>query len=63
MRVTEANSPGQRSRRSWWIRHPMEQAGTVGKRRAIPGHDRPPLDPLLDQAKNCRIAIFQLAFR
>jgi hypothetical protein len=36
----------------------MEQAGTVGKRRAIPGHDRPPLDPLLDQAKNCRIAIF-----
>jgi hypothetical protein len=25
----------------------MEQAGTVGKRRTIPGHDRPPLDPIV----------------
>jgi hypothetical protein len=24
----------------------VEQAGTVGKRRAVPGHDRPPLDPI-----------------
>jgi hypothetical protein len=24
----------------------VEQAGTMGKRRAVPGHDRPPLDPI-----------------
>ena len=47
MRIAEANRPGQRSRRSWWIRHPVEQAGTVGKRRAVPSHDRSPLDPIL----------------
>jgi hypothetical protein len=23
----------------------VEQAGTMGKRRAVPSHDRPPLDP------------------
>ena len=46
MRVAEANRPGQRSGRSWRIRHPMEQAGTMGKRRAVPVHDRSPLDPI-----------------
>ena len=46
MRNTEANSTGQRSGRSWRIRHPVEQAGAMGKRRAVPGHDRPPLDPI-----------------
>jgi hypothetical protein len=25
----------------------MEQAGTVGKRRAVPVHDRSPLDPII----------------
>jgi hypothetical protein len=29
----------------------VEQAGTMGKRRAVPGHDRSPLDPL--RFKNC----------
>jgi len=48
VRVTEANSLGQRSRRSWRISHPVEQAGTVGKRRAVPGNDRPPVDPISD---------------
>src|SRR6476660_1138532 len=46
MRITEANSTCQRSRRSWWIRYPVEQAGSMGKRRAVPGDDRPPLDPI-----------------
>ena len=46
MRVAEANRPGVRSGRSWWICHPVEQTGTVGKRRAVPVHDRSPLDPI-----------------
>ena len=46
MRITEANRTGQRSRRSWRILYAVEQAGTVGKRPAVPGHDRPPLDPI-----------------
>ena len=52
MRNTEGNSPRQRSRRSWRIVNPMEQAGTMGKRRAVPGHDRPTLDPISDQLQN-----------
>jgi hypothetical protein len=58
MRNTEANSPRQRSRRSWRIRHPVEQAGTVGKRRAVPGHDRPPLDPIFGSGS--KIAAFEM---
>src|SRR5207248_3224461 len=50
MRNTEGNSPRQRSRRSWRIVNPMEQAGTMGKRRAVPGHDRPTLDPIFGSA-------------
>jgi hypothetical protein len=46
MRNTEANRPRKRSRRSWRIRHPVEQTGTMGKRHAIRVHDRPPLDPV-----------------
>ena len=46
MRITEANRTGQRSRRSWRVLHAVEQAGTMGKRRAVPGDDRPPLDPI-----------------
>ena len=57
MRNTEANSTGQRSGRSWRIRHPVEQAGTMGKRRAVPGHDRPPLDPIFGSGP--RIAVSQ----
>jgi len=45
MRNTEANSARKRSGRPWRIRHPVEQAGTMGKRLAVRGHDRPPLDP------------------
>jgi hypothetical protein len=48
MRNTEANRTGQRSRRSWRIRHAVEQAGTLGKRRAVPGHDRSALDPIFE---------------
>jgi hypothetical protein len=46
MRITEANSTGQRPRRSWRICHPLEQARTMGKRRAVSGYDRSPLDPI-----------------
>ena len=60
--ITEANSPGQRSRRSWWIRHPMEQAGTMGKRRAIPGHDRPPLDPIVGSGDELSYRSFSRCF-
>ena len=58
MRISEANSPGQRSRRSWRVRDPMEQAGTVGKRRAVPGHDRSPLDPIFGSGS--KIAAFEM---
>ena len=58
MRIAEANRPGQRSRRSWRIRHPVEQAGTVGKRRAVPGHDRSPLDPIFGSGS--KIAAFEM---
>ena len=53
MRFAKANSPRQRSRRSWRIPDAVEQAGAVGKRPAIPGHDRPPLDPISDLFQNC----------
>ena len=61
MRITEANSTGQRSRRSWRIRHPVEQAGTMGKRRAVPGHDRPPLGPVIGSGS--KIAALKCAIR
>ena len=64
MRNREANRPRQRSRRSWRILHAVEQAGTMGKRRAVPGDDRPPLDPIFGSGPtNCRAAVFVPMFR
>jgi SAM-dependent methyltransferase len=50
MRNAEANRSRDRSRRSWRIRDAVEQAGTMGKRRPVPGHDRPPLDSIFGSA-------------
>ena len=66
MRVAEGNRPRQRSRRSWRIRHAVEQAGTMGKRRAVPGHDRPPLGPVIGSGSKIaalKCAIFGLNSR
>ena len=57
MRNTEANRTGDRSGRSWGIRHPLEQAGTMGKGRAVPGHDRSPLGPIF--GSGLRIVVLQ----
>ncbi len=56
MRNTEANRTGQRSRRSWRIPSAVEQAGIMGKRPAVPSHDRSPLDPTFELAHelSCR---------
>lgn len=51
MRI-KGNSPRQRSRRSWRIPNAVEQAGAVGKRPAVPGHDRPPLGPVSGLIQN-----------
>ena len=56
MRNTEANRTGQRSRRSWRIPSAVEQAGIMGKRPAVPSHDRSPVDPTFELAHelSCR---------
>lgn len=57
MRIGKANSSRQRSRRSWRIPNAVEQAGVVGKWPAIPGHDRPPLDPIFGSDSNCACVV------
>ena len=49
MRDTEKHRLGPRSGRSPRFGDPMEQAGTMGKRRAVRRDDRPALDPVSDQ--------------
>ena len=64
MRRTEGDRPRQRPGRSWWIRHPVEQAGTMGKRQPVPGHDRPSLGPIFGLAPRIRrAAVFAVMFR
>ena len=44
----------------------MEQTGTMGNRRAVPGHDRPPLDPIFGSGSTelrLACAVFGLTFR
>lgn len=44
MRFAKAHSSRQRPGRSRRISNAVEQAGVVGKRPAVPGHDRSTLD-------------------
>ena len=55
MREPEANGPRQRPRRSWRIPDAVEQAGTMGKWPAVPGHDRSPLDPIFGSGSKLRL--------
>jgi hypothetical protein len=38
----------------------VEQAGTMGKRAAIPGYDRPPLDPIFGSGSKLQLRNAQL---
>jgi len=60
MREPEANGPRQRPRRSWRIPDAVEQAGTMGKRPAVPGHDRSPLDPIFGSGSKLRFVMRNL---
>jgi hypothetical protein len=55
MRGTEANRARPRPGRSWRVHDPVEQAGTMGERRAIRGDDRQTLDPVFRSGPKLRL--------
>ena len=59
MRITEANSSRQRSRRSWRVPNAVEQAGAVGTGPDGPGHDRSPLDTIFGSGSKLRLSNVQ----
>jgi hypothetical protein len=63
MREPKANSPRERPRRSWRIPDAVEQTGTMGKRPAVPGHDRPPLDLIFGSGPRIIVSQFAPTFR
>lgn len=52
MRFAKTDRPRQRPGRSWRIPNAVEQAGVVGKRPAVPGHDGSPLARGFNRFKN-----------